>query len=201
MRRRALLSSAGLCLAATAGCLGDARQTLSGDVHHDHSQLTVHAATERFVRGGLTADSEDRFRAWLFPEAPPDDETVFTDARGTDEQREWDNEVHNENYSEGFMLLVQARSPRANPHQAEPAFPADPEWTGWRRARFPFEFVRRELEADELPDAERVVSTFLGYFTAQTNPTGGTVAVHTGVDGAGMGNLFTEVETRRWEPP
>jgi hypothetical protein len=201
MRRRALLSSAALGLAATAGCLGDARQTLSGDIRPDHARLTVHPASARFVRGGLTADSDDRFRAWLFPEAPPDDRTVFTDARGAEERREWDNEVHNENYEAGFTLLVQSRSSRADAHQAEPAFPADPAWTGWRRARFPFEFVRRELDPDDLPDADRVVSTYLGYFTAETNPVKGTVAVHAGVDGAGMGTLIRDVETRQWEPP
>ncbi|AUV81846.1 hypothetical protein C2R22_09455 [Salinigranum rubrum] len=201
MRRRALLSSAALGLAATTGCLGDVRHTVSGDIRHEHARLTVHPASTRFVRGGLTAGSDDRFRAWLFPEAPPDDQTVFTDARGAEEQREWDDEVHSENYDAGFTLLMQSRSPRANPHQAEPTFPDDPAWTGWRRAQFPFEFVTRDLDPDIVPDADRVVSTYLGYFTAGTTPTTGTVAVHEEVDGVGMGTLIEEVETRRWHPP
>jgi hypothetical protein len=201
MRRRALLTSAALGLAASAGCLADARRTLSGDVRHDHSRLTVHAATDRFVRGGLAADSEDRFRAWVFPEAPSADQTVFTDALGADDQREWDNEVHNENYGEGFMLLVQSRSARADPHQTEPAFPADPEWTGWRRARVPFEFARRDLDDDVAPDADRVVSTYLGYYAAETSPTRATVAVHSAADGAEMGEVIEEVDARRWTPP
>jgi hypothetical protein len=201
MRRRALLSSVALGLTASAGCLSDARQSVSGDISHDHSQLTVHAATERFVRGGLTPESDDNFRAWLFPEAPSDDEPVFTDALGADDQREWNDEVHNENYETGFVLLVQARSPRSTPHQAEPAFPVGPTWAGWRRARVPFEFPPRDLEVDVAPDADHVVSTFLGYYTAETNPAEATAAVHSPVDGAGMGGVIEEVEAGRWQPP
>jgi hypothetical protein len=201
VRRRALLASTAVVAAAPAGCLADARRAAWGDVRHDHSRLTVHDAGDEFVRGGLGPDPDARFRAWLFAAPPPADESVFTDALGADDRREWDNEVHNESYDEGFLLLAQSSSPRSSPRGIEPAFPTDPAWSGWRRAAVPFEVGRIDVPADRYPDADRLTTTFLGYYAASTSPRRATAVIRERTDGARAGPVRARVAADRWSPP
>lgn len=172
MRRRALLTSTALSLAASSGCLGDARQSVSGDIRFSHARGRIHDAENSFVRGGLGGSStEESYAAWLFPEAPPSDVTVFTDELGAEPQREWDNEIHNEDYDAGFILLAQIRTPRERATTLSPApFACDPGWTGWRRARVPLGLETAELDPDELADADEVVATLATYLESSEAP-------------------------------
>lgn len=172
MRRRALLTSAAASLFGTAGCLANTRRQLSGPIRFDHARGRVHDAERRFVRGGLGGSTTaDSYAVWLFSAAPPSDVTVFTDELGAETQREWDNEVHNENYDAGFVLLAQIRTSREHTTTLSPAsFACDPSWTGWRRARVPLGLNRDELDPDELADADEVVATLVTYLESSEAP-------------------------------
>ncbi|WP_372911226.1 hypothetical protein [Salinigranum sp.] len=176
MRRRVLLSSVALSLSATAGCLSDARRQVSGPIRFGHARGRLHDAERSFVRGGLGGSpTEESYAVWLFPEAPPSDVSVFTDALGAETQREWDNEVHNENYDEGFILLAQIRTPGERATTLSPVpHSCDPGWTGWRRARIPLGLERTDL-SDDLADATAVVATLATYVESSETPRRATV--------------------------
>lgn len=172
MRRRALLTSTALSLAASGGCLGDVRQSVSGDIRFSHARGRTHDAENSFVRGGLGGSStDDSYAVWLFSETPPSNVTVFTDELGAETQREWDTEVHNENYDAGFVLLAQIRTLRDRATTLVPSpFACEAGWTGWRRARVPLGLEAAELDTDELADADEVVATLVTYLEASETP-------------------------------
>jgi hypothetical protein len=203
MRRRALLSTAAFtATAATAGCLGDVRRNLSGPIRFDHARGRVHDASQSFVRGGLGGSpTGDQYAAWLFTSAPSSDVTVFTDALGSETQREWDNEVHNENYDAGFVLLAQVRTGREHARRLGPVPPVcDPAWTGWQRARVPLLLDPADLAADELADADEVVATLAAYVTSPETPRAATVPfLSTAADACEAANATLTAGS--WSPP
>ncbi|WP_152040943.1 hypothetical protein [Salinigranum salinum] len=203
MRRRALLSTVAFTTtAATAGCLGDVRQRLSGPIRFDHARGRIHDASQSFVRGGLGGSpTEDQYAAWLFTSAPSSDVAVFTDALGLETRREWDNEVHNENYDAGFVLLAQVRTGREHARRLGPVpYICDPAWTGWRRARVPLSLDPANLETDELAGADGVVATLAAYVTAPEAPRAATVPfLSTGADACEAANATLTAES--WSPP
>jgi hypothetical protein len=171
MRRRALLASTALALSPASGCLGDVRRRTAGPIRFGHARTRLHAAVEPFVRRGLGgARTEEPYAAWLFT-SPPTDVSVFTAELGSEPQREWDNEVHNENYEAGFLVLAQVRTPRDRARTLLPApLGCDAGWTGWREARTPLELGPAELSPDELADTDEVVATTLAYFESMEAP-------------------------------
>lgn len=200
MRRRALLASTALAL--TTGCLADARRQVSGPIRFGHATGRVHDATDAFVRGGLGGSEPDSpYAAWLFSTPPPTDVTVFTDELGAETQRQWDNEVHNENYDAGFVLLAQVRTAREDATRIAPApLACDPGWTGWRRARVPVELTPADLSTDELPDAEEVVATLATYLESDTAPQRARVPfLSPAADSCAAANATLTAAT--WTPP
>lgn len=170
MRRRALLATG--CTLATAGCLGTIRRQTSGRLSFDHARGRLHAASDAFVRGGIDGRSESPYGAWLFTSAPPREVSVFTDALGDEPRREWDNEVHNEDYDAGFLLLAQVRTRRERATRLSPGPPiCDAAWTGLRAARLPLWLKRDDGPEDEIPAGNEVVATLLTYFEAADAPT------------------------------
>lgn len=206
MRRRALLTSIGAALlTGTAGCLGTTRRQLSGPIRFGHARARVHDARDGFVAGGLggsdAAPETAPYAAWLFPSPPADDVSVFTDALGAENRRQWDNEVHNENYEEGFVLLAQVRTPRERATTLRPGpVGCDAAWTGWRRARVPVGLVSAEMDADELPDAETVVATALVYLEANDAPREATVPFLS-PQAASCTAANETLTARPWAPP
>jgi hypothetical protein len=175
MRRRALLASTAFTALATGGCLADVRRSASGPIRFGHARGRLHDASVPFVRGGLGTRNDDSYAAWLFSTPPASDVSVFTDSAGRERQREWDNEVHNENYDTGFLLLAQIRTPRERATTLTPVpLGCDPGWTGWRRARVPLGLERTETRP-ELADADEVVATLLAYLEAAETPRQATV--------------------------
>jgi hypothetical protein len=202
MRRRALLSTVAFtAITATAGCLGDVRRNLSGPIRFDHARGRIHDASQPLVRGGLGGSpTEDQYAAWLFTSAPSSDVTVFTDALGSETQREWDKEVHNENYDAGFVILAQVRTGREHATWlgTTPSV-CDPAWTGWQRARVPL-LLDPALAADELADADEVVATLAAYVTAPEAPRAATVPfLSTAADACEAANATLTAES--WSPP
>lgn len=172
MRRRALLASAALTLSPASGCFGDARRRTAGPIRFGHARTRLHATAEPFVRGGLGgARTGEPYAAWLFTAPPSTDVSVFTAGLGSEPQRQWDNEVHNENYEAGFLVLAQVRTPRDRARTLLPApLGCDAGWTGWREARTPLELSPAELSSDELADTDEVVATTLAYFESMAAP-------------------------------
>ncbi|WP_318570046.1 hypothetical protein [Salinigranum marinum] len=200
MRRRALLSSAALGLAT--GCLADSRRQVSGPIRFGHATERVHDAADAFVRGGLGGSSpESPYAAWLFSTPPSADVSVFTDALGAETQRQWDNEVHNENYDAGFVVLAQVRTKRSQATRLSPfSLSCDPGWTGWRRGRVPVGLDPASLSADELPDAEEVVSTVAVYLESTESPRRVTVPfLSPAADSCAAANATPTAAT--WTPP
>jgi hypothetical protein len=172
MQRRALLASTAVAASGVAGCLVGARRQVSGPVRFDHARARVHDADQPFVHGGIGGDGvEDPYAAWLFTDPPPADVSVFTDRLGAERQRQWDNEIHNENYDDGFMLLAQVRTPRERARTLRPApTGCDADWTGWRRARVPVGLEPAELSREDVADADEVVATLLSYVASAEAP-------------------------------
>lgn len=181
MHRRALLSVSALSLAGLAGCLGDVRRAASGTVRMDHASATLHPATEPWFVGGLSAESSDAYHAELFTEAPPDDADLFTDHYP---RREYslDNDVRNDDYSTGFLLLFEAKMPRAEPYTVGPTIlHGDVEWTGWNGVSLPLE--RSPRDPDDLSfdgDPDELVCTMLARYESASSPSEATVRVYDG---------------------
>jgi hypothetical protein len=200
MRRRALLASA--ALSAGGGCLADVRRQASGPVRFGHARTRLHPADEAFVRGGLGGTSPpEPYAAWLFSTPPPSDVSVFTGALGAENRRQWDNEIHNENYDAGFTLLAQVRTPRDRATTLIPApLGCDAGWTGWREARTPLELAPAGLSADELTDADEVVATTLGYFESTDAPSRARVPFLS-TDAGSCGAANATLTAVSWAPP
>lgn len=175
MRRRALLASTAALTTSATGCLDRVRRQVSGPVRFGHARGRVHDADDGFVAGGLgDADplpDTSPYAAWLFTSPPPDDRRVVTDALGAETQREWDNEIHNENYAEGFVVLAQVRTPRDRATSLRPTLlGCEAAWAGWRTVRVPLGLERADLASDELADADEVVATLLVYLESADAP-------------------------------
>jgi hypothetical protein len=200
MRRRALLASAALTTAATGGCLADVRRFSAGPVRFGHARARLTDASEPFVRGGLGTRDDDSYAAWLFTTPPASDVSVFSDSAGRERQREWDDEIHNENYDAGFVILAQIRTPRERATTLTPVpLGCDPGWTGWRRARVPLGLERTEVRP-ELAGADEVVATLLAYVEAGDAPQQATVAfLSEAADSCEAANNTMTAE--RWTPP
>ena len=202
MHRRSLLASTACALAGTTGCLTAARRQASGPVRFGHARGRIHDATDAFVRGGLGGSPpETSYAAWLFTEPPATDVTVFTDALGDETQRQWDNEVHNENYDAGFLVLAQIRTLRDRATTLRPSpLGCDADWAGWREARVPLGLEPAELTPEELPDADDVVATLATYLEASDGPRRATVPfLSTEADTCEAANATLTAEA--WTPP
>lgn len=173
MRRRALLSATAVAAstAALSGCLADARRRVSGQIRSTHAQATLRPAEERWVVGGLSAETDEYARAVLFPDAPPRDADPFTDAYPRKEHS-FDNEVLNEDYERGFTLLYEVKMSAEEAFVPLPTAAADAEWTGWERATLPMAMSR--YEESRLTDAEReaeeLVAITVAYYEADHAP-------------------------------
>ncbi|MFC7203547.1 hypothetical protein ACFQJC_08480 [Haloferax namakaokahaiae] len=198
MRRRALLSStAALSLAALSGCLGDAREVASGDIHGEHGYANLHPADEQYVHGTFPDDSN--VRGWVFPEPPADQADVFTDRAL---QGEFSNDLL---WADGnsFVLLFEFRIPRD-----EAAFynaTGFVEWTGWNRCEIP---IRRsgttyEDEGANSADADELVCTAIHKFTVERGgePTRATLAVRDRETGEAVGSYSVGEWTNQRSQP
>jgi hypothetical protein len=178
VRRRALLSTAAVAsTAALSGCLTDARRTLSGDVRASNASATLH--TDRWVVGGLGPDSETWYHAALYTEAPPRDATLFTDAYPR-RAKSFDNDLLNDDYENGFVLLFEARMAPEEAYVTLPAHSPDPSWTGWDSVDLPLQRSRHDPEtlAEDQRQADGLVSTMLAYYESDADPSRATVAVY-----------------------
>ncbi|WP_410764611.1 hypothetical protein [Haloferax sp. DFSO60] len=194
MRRRALLSStAALSLASLSGCLGDAREVASGDIHGEHGYANLHPADEQYFHGSFQDDSN--FRGWLFPDPPADQADVFTDRAL---QGEFSNDLL---WADGnsFVLLFEVRMPRD-----EAAFyntVGFVEWTGWDDCEIPIRRSGTTYEGD--PDASELVCTAIHKFTVERDgePTGATLAVRDRETDEPVGTYYVEAwANQRAEP-
>ncbi|SFG76817.1 hypothetical protein SAMN04488063_2875 [Halopelagius inordinatus] len=171
MRRRALLSAVAASTVALSGCLADARRELDGRILARHGSATLRPADERWVVGGLSAETDEYARAVLFPEAPPRDADLFTDAYPR-EEHSFENEILNENYENGFTLLCEVKMSAEEAFVALPRSTADAKWTGWDRATLPMEMSRYDesrLDEDERA-AEELVAIVVAYYESDRAP-------------------------------
>ncbi|SFR68472.1 hypothetical protein [Halogeometricum limi] len=178
MRRRALLSAAALTT-GLAGCLDAAQRQVRGRIDMDHAVAALHPADEPWIRGGLSADENRTYHAELFAEAPPDDADVFTEAYPQREES-LDNDVRNDDYSTGFLLLFEVKSSREEAYTAMPTtIHGELAWAGIDGISLPLE--RYEYGSD-LPetvgDADEVVCTMLARYEVRRNPKTATVRVY-----------------------
>jgi hypothetical protein len=178
VRRRALLSTAAAAgTAALSGCLTGVRQTLSGDVRFGNAGGTLH--TDQWVAGGLAPDSEAWYHAALYAEAPPRDADLFTDAYPRRETS-FDNDLLNDGYENGFVLLFEARMAPEDAFVTLPAHSRDPAWTGWDSLDLPLQRSRHDPETldEDQRRADFLVSTMLAYYESEYDPARATVAVY-----------------------
>ncbi|RDI70430.1 hypothetical protein [Halopelagius longus] len=183
MRRRALLSATAVAAstAALSGCLGDARRQLSGQILAHHASATLRPAEEQWVVGGLSAETNEYARAVLFPESPPRDADLFTDAYPRTEQS-FDNEILNEDYENGFTLLYEVKMASEEAFVPLPRshLLAEAGWTGWTSATLPMTMSRyeeSELDEDER-EAEELVAISVAYYEADRAPSRAEVTLY-----------------------
>lgn len=171
MRRRALLSAVALGTAALAGCLAATRRQISGQILARHGGATLRPADERWVVGGLSAESDAHARAVLFAEAPSKDADVFTEEY-PEAEHGFETDVLNADYERGFVLLYEVKMAPENAFVPLPRSTAGAEWTGWTRAALPME--TSTYEPSQLTEAERtadeLVAILVAYYEADRAP-------------------------------
>ncbi|KAB1188417.1 MULTISPECIES: hypothetical protein [Haloferax] len=187
MRRRALLTSAAsVSLAATTGCLTDARQSVSGHIYQDHGFADLHAASKQYVCGSFPDDSP--VRGWLFPDPPDDQRDVLTEQAM---QGELSNDLL---WAEGdsFVLLLEVRMPREQAVFYSPSGPI--RWTGWNSAEIPIRRSETYFSGDD--DADELVCTAIAKLDAENGgaPTRATLFIRD----QDTGEQFGQYRIREW---
>ncbi|MFA1611370.1 hypothetical protein [Halobellus rubicundus] len=172
MNRRALLSTtAALSVTAIAGCTGTVRRELSDRVEMDVATMVFHPASEPWFADGLSASADATRHAALYTERPSDVSAVFTDEYPTDE-RTFDDKLRDTDYASHFLLVYEARMPRADAYQVAPTILyGDLDWTGWRTVTAPMARASRDpSELDLPPDTEEVIATTVVRYSAEATP-------------------------------
>jgi hypothetical protein len=179
VKRRALLAASAAPFAGLTGCLGTARRRVSGPVEMAHATTVFHPADEPWFVGGLSATSRHTYRTDLFTESPADVDDLFTE-HYPKRERSMDNDLRNDDYSNGFLLLFEAKMP------VEAAFSVRPTtrygeraWTGWDSVSLPA--VRSAHDHETLSfddDVEAVVATTLTRYETAATPSKAVVTVY-----------------------
>ncbi|KAB1194236.1 hypothetical protein GJR96_12645 [Haloferax sp. MBLA0076] len=194
MRRRALLASvASLSFASTAGCLTDARRTVSGHIYQDHGYANLHAADEQYVCGSFPDDTD--VRGWLFPD-PPDDQRDVLTARAM--EGEFSNDLL---WAEGnsFVLLFEVRMPRDEAAFYNVGGPV--RWTGWNTAEISIRRSETHFSGDD--DAQKLVCTAITKLDAENGgvPSEVTLAIRDQDTGESYGRYLLRGWTKQCSAP
>lgn len=179
MKRRALLAASAASLTGLTGCLGTVRRRVSGRIDMDHATTVFHPADEPWFVGGLSAASRGTAHTELFTESPADVDDLFTDHYPKREQS-MDNDVRNDDYSNGFLLLFEAKMPVEEAYSVQPTIlHGELAWTGWDTVSVPT--VRSPRDPESLSfddDVEAVIATTLTRYEAEATPSTAVVNVY-----------------------
>ena len=185
MRRRTLLAAATAALPTLSGCAA-----LYGRIQTGSGQSHLHPASERYVRDGLTAASDDDYRAWLFTDAPETDPIVAE----SDEGESLRTSIVGTDYGGSIGLLVEARMPYDERFHVTPAHAIDPEWVRIADVTLPME--RFPVDSDVGFESETVVATAFVRYDVRTPPNGATVDVYP-EGGERKGETVAKFDARR----
>jgi hypothetical protein len=181
MRRRTLLRSVpAFALPGLAGCAA-----LYGRIETDVGESHLHPARDPFVDGGLTADSDDDYRAWLFTDRPAADPIL--DAGDGDAVQSLRERLLADEYDGSVVLLAEARAPFEERFHLTPSHFVAPEWDRLADVTLPLE--RYPVAAASNVDADVVVATALVRYTVPTPPRGAAVHVYPRDAGRDSGTL------------
>jgi hypothetical protein len=179
VKRRALLASSAASLAGLTGCLGTVRRRMSGRIGMDHATTVFHPADEPWFVGGLSAASRGTAHTELFTEAPADVDDLFTEHYPKREES-MDNDLRNDDYSNGFLLLFEAKMPVEEAYGVQPTIlHGELDWTGWETLSVPT--VRSPRDPESLSfddDVEEVIATTLTRYEAGATPSKAVVNVY-----------------------
>lgn len=180
MRRRALLSASALSLASLAGCVRTVQRRVRGPIRISHAAAGLHPASEPWIRGGLSVESNRQYHAELVTQTPPDSAALFaeTDAK-TDPFGGFFADI---DYTNGFLLMFESASSPDDAHLLRPTrtgLHADLQWAGIDGISLPLE---RYPYGSDLPestvDADELVCTMLAWYEVRSNPTTATVRLY-----------------------
>ncbi|WP_363463864.1 hypothetical protein [Halogeometricum borinquense] len=179
MNRRALLSASALTLTGLAGCTGTVREQVSGGIDMELATTIYHPADEPWFVGGLSAQSSNAYRTELFTQPPPDDADLFT-GHYPHKEHSLDNDIRNDDYSTGFLLLFEAKMPRRKPYSISPTIlHGDLSWSAWDTASIPMRRDSRDPESLSFgDDVDEVISTTLVRYEADATPSKAVVTVY-----------------------
>lgn len=121
MERRSLLHTTALSLCA--GLTGCAQLSPPPEVRMVSGSGTLHAATDRVITDGLTADGEERMYATIVPDEAPE-------RLGPDADDSIVDTLQNPGAEEQFHGIVQLRSPPDDPKEIWPVTGSEIEWQG-----------------------------------------------------------------------